>query len=42
MDYTQAFAPATKMDSIRLVLASTASKGGEVNHMDVDYISIYE
>ena len=35
MDYIDTFAPVAKMDSIRLVLAITASKGWEVHHMDV-------
>ena len=32
--YTDTFAPVAKMDSIRLVLAMTASKGWKVHHMD--------
>ena len=35
MDYTETFAPMTKMDYIRLVLAISASKHWEVHHMDV-------
>ena len=35
VDYTETFAPVSKMDSIRLVLAITASKGGKLHHMDV-------
>ena len=33
--YIETFAPVAKMDSIRLVLALTASKCWEVHHMDV-------
>ena len=33
--YKETFAPVAKMDSIRLVLAITASKGWQVHHMDV-------
>ena len=33
--YTETFVPVAKMDSIRRVLALTASKGWEVHHMDV-------
>ena len=35
MDYTKTFAPVAKMDSIRLVLVITSSKGYQVHHMDV-------
>ena len=35
MDYHETFAPVEKMDSIRLVLAISASKHWEVHHMDV-------
>ena len=35
MDYHETFAPVTKMDSICLVLAISASKNWEVHHMDV-------
>ena len=35
VDYTETFAPVAKMDSIRLVLAISASKHWEVHHMDV-------
>ena len=35
MDCTKTFAPVTKMDSIRVVLAIAASKCWEVHHMDV-------
>ena len=35
IDYTETFALVAKMDSIRLVLALTASKCWEVHHMDV-------
>ena len=35
MEYNETFAPATIMDSIRLVLAVAASKRWEVHHMDV-------
>ena len=35
MDYHETFAPVAKMDSIRLVLAISASKHWEVHHMDV-------
>ena len=35
VDYTETFALVAKMDSIRLVLALTTSKGWEVHHMDV-------
>ena len=33
--YTETFAPVSKMDSIRLVLALEASKNWEVHHIDV-------
>ena len=33
--YTETFSPVAKMDSIRPVLALTASKNWEVHHMDV-------
>ena len=35
MDYHETFASIAKMDSIRLVLAISASKHWEVHHMDV-------
>ena len=35
VDYHENFAPVAKMDSIRLVLAISASKHWEVHHMDV-------
>ena len=35
VDYHDTFAPVAKMDSIRLVLAISASKHWEVHHMDV-------
>ena len=35
VDYHETFAPVAKMDSIRLVLAISASKHWEVHHMDV-------
>ena len=35
VDYTETFAPLAKMDSIKLVLAISASKHWEVHHMDV-------
>ena len=35
MDYHDTFAPVAKMDSIRPVLAISASKHWEVHHMDV-------
>ena len=35
VDYINTFAPASNMDSIRLVLAIAASKGWELHHMDV-------
>ena len=35
MDYTETFVPVAKMDSIRLVLEITDSKGWKVHHMDV-------
>ena len=35
VDYHETFAPVSKMDSIRLVLAIAASKHREVHHMDV-------
>ena len=35
VDYHDTFAPVTKTDSIRLVLAISASKHWEVHHMDV-------
>ena len=35
MDYHETFALVAKMDSIRLVLAISASKHWEVHHMDV-------
>ena len=35
VDYTETFAPVTKMYSIRLVLAIATSKRWEVHHMDV-------
>ena len=35
VDYTETFAPVSKMDSIMLVLAIVASKCWEVHHMDV-------
>ena len=35
VDYHETFAPVSKMDSIRLVLAISASKHWEVHHMDV-------
>ena len=35
MDYHETFAPVAKMDSIRLVLAISASKHWEVHHMEV-------
>ena len=35
MDYHETFAPVAKMDSIRLVLAISASKHWEVHHIDV-------
>ena len=37
MDYHETFAQVAKMDSIHLVLAISASKHWEVNHMDVKY-----
>ena len=42
MDYHETFAPVAKMDSIRLVLAISASKQWEVNHMDVELEFIHE
>ena len=36
LDYHETFAPVSKMDSIRLVLAISASKHWEVHHMDVE------
>ena len=35
VDYHETFAPIAKMDSIRLVLAISASKHWEVHHMDI-------
>ena len=35
VDYHETFPPVAKMDSIRLVLAISASKDWEVHHMDV-------
>ena len=35
VDYTETFAPVSKMDYIGLVLAIVASKRWEVHHMDV-------
>ena len=35
VDYHETFAPVAKMDSIRIVLAISASKHWEVHHMDV-------
>ena len=35
MDYHETFASVAKMDSIRLVLAISASKQWEVHHLDV-------
>ena len=35
MDYDETFVSVAKMDSIRLVLAISASKNWEVHHMDV-------
>ena len=35
VDYHETFASVAKMDSIRLVLAISASKHWEVHHMDV-------
>ena len=35
VEYTETFAPIAKMDSIRLVLTITSSKGWKVQHMDV-------
>ena len=35
VNYHETFAPVSKMDSIRLVLAISASKHWEVHHMDV-------
>ena len=35
MEYNETFAPNSRMDSIRLVLAIEASKKWEVHHMDV-------
>ena len=35
VDYHETFALVAKMDSIRLVLAISASKNWEVNHMDI-------
>ena len=37
MDYNDTFAPVATMDSIRLVLAISASKHWEMHHMDVNY-----
>ena len=34
--YTETFAPVTKMDSIRLVLAIVTIKGWKAHHMDVE------
>ena len=36
VDYHETFASVAKMDSIRLVLAISASKHWEVHHMDVE------
>ena len=41
MGYHETFAPVAKMDSIRLVLAISASKHWEVHHMDVKYTFIH-
>ena len=41
LDYTEAFAPVAKMDSIRLVLAIVASKRWEVHCMDVKSVCIH-
>ena len=35
VDYIETFSPVEKMDSIKLVFASVASKQWEVHHMDV-------
>jgi hypothetical protein len=35
IDYDETFTPVAKMDSIRLALAITATKGWEVHQMDV-------
>ena len=35
VDYIETFPPVAKMDSIRLVLAISASKHWEVHHMDL-------
>ena len=41
MDYHETFTWVAKMDSIRLVLAISASKHWEVHHMDVKYAFIH-
>ena len=41
VEYTYTFASVAKMDSIRLVLASVASKHWEVHHMNVKIEFIY-
>ena len=41
MDYHDTFALVAEMDSIRLVLAISASKHWEVHHMDVKYIFMH-
>ena len=42
VDYTETFAPVSKMDSIRLVLALAASKCWEVHHMDVKSVFLHD
>ena len=41
VDYTETFAPVSKMDSMRLVLSIVASKRWEVHHMDVKSVFIH-
>ena len=41
MDYHDTFESVAKMDSIRLVLAISASKHWEVHHMDVKYAFLH-
>jgi hypothetical protein len=42
IDYIETFAPVAKMDSIRLVLAITASRRWEVHHMHYIHEPIHD
>ena len=41
LDYNEKLPPVARMDSIRLVLAITASNRWEVHHMDVKSVFLY-